>query len=245
MPLNERQSEAVSTAAPTVLVSAGAGSGKTRVLTERYLQLLTRRVDRVPMDRILTLTFTRKAAQEMRERIAAGLEERGLGHLRPELMRAPIGTIHGFCERVLRERALQAGIDPNFRVLDDAEAATLLEGALDEIFARFWEGTQREREEIVRLLLDFPQKDIRETLLEIYRNARTRGLSLDLQPAAPASLDAATQALYAAVEELLTLPGTPTWQQGVQAASEAYADLQVTIGAVNAFSWDFYDAVLA
>jgi len=243
MPLNDRQSEAVLTAVPTVLVSAGAGSGKTRVLTERYLQLLTRREQRVPMDRILTLTFTRKAAQEMRERIARGLEERNLGGLRPELMRAPIGTIHGFCERVLRERALQAGIDPNFRVLDDAEAGTLLEGALDEIFARFWEGTQREREEIVRLLLDFPHRDVRETLLGIYRNARTRGLSLDLQPAAPSSLDAATKALYAAVEELLSLTGTPAWQQGVQAAGEAYADLQVTIGAVETFSWDFYDAV--
>ncbi|MHB0939183.1 MAG: UvrD-helicase domain-containing protein [Armatimonadota bacterium] len=243
MPLNERQSEAVSTAVPTVLVSAGAGSGKTRVLTERYLQLLTRRDNRVPMDRILTLTFTRKAAQEMRERIARGLEERNLGGLRPELMRAPIGTIHGFCERVLRERALQAGIDPNFRVLDDAEAGTLLEGALDEIFTRFWEGTQREREEIVRLLLDFPHKDVRETLLEIYRNARTRGLNLDLQPAAPASLDEATKTLYAAIEELLSLTGTATWQQGVQAAGEAYADLQATIGAINTFSWDLYDAV--
>lgn len=243
MPLNERQSEAVLTAVPTVLVSAGAGSGKTRVLTERYLQLLTRREQRVPMDRILTLTFTRKAAQEMRERIARGLEARNLGGLRPELMRAPIGTIHGFCERVLRERALQAGIDPNFRVLDDAEAATLLEGALDEIFARFWAGTQREREEIVRLLLDFPHNDIRETLLQIYRNARTRGLSLNLPPAPPASLEDATKTLYAAIEELLSLTGTPTWQQGVQAAREAYADLKVTIGAIQSFSWDYYDAV--
>jgi ATP-dependent exoDNAse (exonuclease V) beta subunit len=243
MSLNERQSEAVLAEAPAVLVSAGAGSGKTRVLTERYLQLLTRHADRVPMDRILTLTFTRKAAQEMRERIARGLEERGLGSLRPELMRAPIGTIHGFCERVLRERALQAGIDPNFRVLDDAEAGTLLEGALDEIFARFWEGTQREREEIVRLLLDFPHRDIREALLAIYRNARTRGLALDLQPMAPASIDAATAALHDAVEELLSLSGTPTWQQGRQVAREAYADLQVTLDIAANFSWDIYDAV--
>jgi len=244
MSLNERQSEAVLAEAPVVLVSAGAGSGKTRVLTERYLHLLTRREDRVPMERILTLTFTRKAAQEMRERIARGLEERHLGGLRPELMRAPIGTIHGFCERVLRERALQAGIDPNFRVLDDAEARTLLEGALDEIFVRFWEGTQREREEIVRLLLDFPHQGIREALLGIYRNARARGLGLDLPPATPASLDAAAALLHSAVEELLSLPGTPTWQQGQQAAREAYADLRVTFDIAGDFSWDIYDAVV-
>ena len=244
MPLNDRQLEAVLTEAPTVLVSAGAGSGKTRVLTERYLQLLTRRENRVPMDRLLTLTFTRKAAQEMRERIARGLEERSLGSLRPELMRAPIGTIHGFCERVLRERALQAGIDPNFRVLDEAEADTLLEGALDEIFARFWEGGQREREDIVRLLLDFPHREIRDALVETYRDARARGLRLDLPPAPPAPLDAAAATLHAAVNDLLGLSGTSAWQERLRDVREAYADLRATLDIARDFSWDLHDAVI-
>ncbi len=134
--MNEMQQAAVATRVPMVLVSAGAGSGKTRVLTQRYLELLEKQQLRV--DQILTLTFTRKAAQEMRGRIARMLDERKMVYQRRELARAPIGTIHSFCERILREHALEAGIDPNFRLLDDAEARTLRENALDSTFETVW-----------------------------------------------------------------------------------------------------------
>ena len=134
--MNEMQQKAVTSCVPTVLVSAGAGSGKTRVLTQRYLELLEKQGVRV--EQILTLTFTRKAAQEMRERIARALEEQGKVYERRELARAPIGTIHSFCERILREHALAAGCDPNFRLLDEAEARTLQEKALDATFEEVW-----------------------------------------------------------------------------------------------------------
>ncbi|HEY3376903.1 MAG TPA: UvrD-helicase domain-containing protein, partial [Armatimonadota bacterium] len=185
--LNDAQLEAVTTRVPSVLVSAGAGSGKTRVLTQRYFHLLDERHDGRPlqMDEILTLTFTRKAAQEMRERIGRKLDEEGRLHERRELSRAPIGTIHSFCERVLREHALEAGIDPNFRLLDEAEARTMQENALDSIFEDLWGGPQHEREAIGRLVLDVPQQRLRPALLSIFRTARTRGVAMATLTALP------------------------------------------------------------
>ncbi len=239
MPLNEPQQAAADTRVPTVLVSAGAGSGKTRVLTARYLELV--RAERCPLDRILTLTFTRKAAQEMRARIAAGLHDAGLDGLRRELAHAPIGTIHGFCERVLREHALQAGIDPNFRVLDEAEAHTLQENALDAVFEEVWRGTQQEREEIGRLLLDFPHTDLRASLLSVFRYARTRGVSpAAILPAPIADLPAATVRFRGAVEALLALPGGGKWPEalaGVDAAFRAWSPL---LDAPGGFAWDTF-----
>jgi len=239
--LNAGQRAAVQAREREVLVSAGAGSGKTRVLAYRYLDLL--REDPRAMERILTLTFTRKAAQEMRERIGALLEEQGLGAKRRDLMRAPIGTIHGFCERVLREHALQAGVDPNFRVLEEAETRTLQENALDQVFAEVWNGTQQEREAIGRLLLDYPHADLRKVLLSIYRTARTQGCEFaEIIPAVPGNLAGATNGLLMAVEDLLSLPGTPTWQRGLAAVDELFTSLRPLLDHTE-FSWDAYYAV--
>ncbi len=137
------QTRAIETLDRDVAVSAGAGAGKTRVLVERYLTILAR--GRAACDGIMAITFTNKAAKEMKDRIrkraaelaAADDDEAGrrwravLG----ELEYAPIGTFHSFCARVLRENPVEAGLDPNFAVLDEAETALLLEKALGEIFA--------------------------------------------------------------------------------------------------------------
>lgn len=235
--MNPAQQEAVSTRVPNVLVSAGAGSGKTRVLTQRYLDLLEH--DGLQVEQILTLTFTRKAALEMRERISRALEAKGMVTHRRAITRAPIGTIHSFCERVLREHALQAGIDPNFRLLDDAEARTLQENTLDTIFEDVWRGTQQEREEIGRLILDQPQLTLRSALLELLRTLRTQGMALDaLRPPQATETAAFAQVLTQAVEELLDLPGTVKWEEAKARVRAALEELRPLL--VADFSWEQY-----
>ncbi|MCU0635165.1 MAG: UvrD-helicase domain-containing protein, partial [Gemmatimonadaceae bacterium] len=115
----------------TLLVEAGAGSGKTTLMVQRLLALLERGT---APGAIAAVTFTRKAATELRERLAQSLEERiaspttaaearaTLARARDELDRAYVGTIHGFCSRLLREQALAAGLSPDFVELDEETA---------------------------------------------------------------------------------------------------------------------------
>ncbi|MHB9129484.1 MAG: UvrD-helicase domain-containing protein [Armatimonadota bacterium] len=240
--MNDAQQLAVTTRTPNVLVSAGAGSGKTKVLTERYLHLLSE--DGLTPDQILTLTFTRKAAQEMRERIARALDAQGNTTERRALTRAPIGTIHGFCERILRDHALQADIDPYFRVLDDAEARTLQENALDTVFEDLWSGTQQEREEIGRLLLDFSQRELRAALLEVFRTARTHGITVTSIAPMPAGNPVREgNRLIQAVRELLTVEGGGKWPEARVLLEEALQQLCAACAAkwdADTFPWEHF-----
>lgn len=123
-----QQQEAISTLDRNVSVSAGAGSGKTRVLVERFLKILGDR--QATAQEILAITFTRKAAREMRERVQKGILDR-LGAAEDsadktywqEQLRladqAPITTIDSFCSQVLRENPVEAGLDPNFTVQEE------------------------------------------------------------------------------------------------------------------------------
>ena len=111
-------------------LEAGAGAGKTRVLVDRVVELIRRR--RAPLDRIAAVTFTEKAAAELRDRIRRQLQLAARDSDQPadaahltdaarQVDSAPIGTIHAFAANLLRERALEAGIDPAFRVLDQLQ----------------------------------------------------------------------------------------------------------------------------
>jgi ATP-dependent helicase/nuclease subunit A len=118
-----------------IFLSAGAGAGKTRVLVERYLNIL--RQQRAGVDEIVAVTFTEKAANEMKERLRQELSRlpapmpNASQHLRA-LENAPIGTIHSFCARLLREHAVAAAIDPQFAVMDEVDARLLLEETLED-----------------------------------------------------------------------------------------------------------------
>jgi len=125
--LTEPQSLAVTRPRGLVCVEAGAGTGKTAVIVERYLHLL--QVRGLHPSAILAITYTRKAAQEMKRRILKRLGEVGLGAMRREVEAGYIHTIHGFCERLLRENPFDAGIDPRFSVLASTDAAREVERA--------------------------------------------------------------------------------------------------------------------
>jgi ATP-dependent helicase/nuclease subunit A len=138
--LKPEQATAARTLDRHLSVTAGPGAGKTFVLVERYLEIL--RTERVSVDNIVAITFTNRAANEMRERVRETIDEllrqtegderqRWLRHKRA-LEGAVITTIHGFCSRLLHEFPVEANIDPQFVLLDEHQAAMLLETAVEE-----------------------------------------------------------------------------------------------------------------
>ncbi len=137
-----RQEEAITTCDVSLVVSAGAGTGKTYVLVNRYLHLLETfgagvpSAGQVSVPNILALTFTDKAAAEMKERIRAALEGKEgpfWEKARVEFLAAPVQTFHSFCSGVLREYALIAGLDPSFTVLDEREASRILSRSFQDL----------------------------------------------------------------------------------------------------------------
>lgn len=112
---------------------AGAGAGKTGVLTERFVHLVS--VHHVPVDAILTITFTRKATAEMKTRIIRELEKRGLHAARRELENAYIHTVHALCRRLLQENPFEARVDPDLQTIDERAANRLKQPAFTSALA--------------------------------------------------------------------------------------------------------------
>jgi len=106
-----------------VFVSAGAGTGKTTVIVERFCRAACERG--LHVDSILVITYTERAAGELRGRIRRRLHELERHDLARDLDAAWISTIHGFCHRLLKAHPFAAGIDPRFRVLDDSQGRVL------------------------------------------------------------------------------------------------------------------------
>ncbi len=123
--LNEKQREAVLITEGPLIVLAGAGSGKTKMLTTRIAYLID--VKRVPAHQILAVTFTNKAAQEMQERVARVLQDsRRFGT--PE-----IGTFHSVCIRILRRELPRTPYTQAFTIYDDADQLSLLKGVVSKL----------------------------------------------------------------------------------------------------------------
>jgi len=124
--LNERQREAVITTEGPVLVIAGAGSGKTKTLTHRIANLIAHGV---ASESILAVTFTNKAAREMRERLAELLE-----HDANDRFFMPwMGTFHGICVKILRLKGEAIGVAPNFVIYDEDDRRSLIKKIMKEL----------------------------------------------------------------------------------------------------------------
>jgi ATP-dependent exoDNAse (exonuclease V) beta subunit len=187
----DEQLAAIERRSGDLLLDAGAGSGKTSVLVERFAQMVLR--DGVDVGAILTITFTEKAAAELRERIRARLRSLGAVDEARATEGAYISTIHGFCARVLRAQALAAGVDPTFVVLDRPTAVRLMDVAFD----RALEAVPGVRE----LLAGHGVGPVRAAVLGTYAELRSRGETSPALPALPApgvSLDEARSALLGA-----------------------------------------------
>jgi ATP-dependent exoDNAse (exonuclease V) beta subunit len=175
--LNEQQLAAVE-ATGEVFVSAGAGTGKTAVLVERFVRAVCDRG--LDVDSILVITYTRRAAGELRTRIRAALSARGRDDLARELDGAWISTIHGFCNRLLKAYPFAAGLDPRFRELDDAQAAVLRGEAFREALGAFLANSEPER---LKLLATYGADGLRRMLTGVSETLRSAGrpLTLDIE----------------------------------------------------------------
>ncbi len=125
----------------SLLIAAAAGSGKTAVLVERIIRLITDPENPVDVDRLLVVTFTRAAAAELRQRLSNALAKKmadepdNLRYQRQQMLlpRAHISTVHGFCARILQEYAGQTGLPIGFRVAEDTQAGLLAAQAMEEM----------------------------------------------------------------------------------------------------------------
>jgi ATP-dependent helicase/nuclease subunit A len=129
------QADAIARREGDLMLSANAGSGKTSVLVERFVRSVVE--DGLRPDQVLAITFTDKAAGELRARVRARLLELGEREAAREAEGAWITTFHGFCARILRAHAVAAGLDPAFAVLEPADARATRREAFDAALAGF------------------------------------------------------------------------------------------------------------
>ncbi len=137
----DEQKKAIDTRNCDIIVSASAGSGKTAVLVERIIKIITENQTPVDIDNLLVVTFTSAAASEMRERIlkalAKAVEEGADEHVSRQIAlinHADITTIHSFCMKTVRENYTKLNIDPDFRIADENECEIIKGTVLDELF---------------------------------------------------------------------------------------------------------------
>ncbi|HEX6490242.1 MAG TPA: UvrD-helicase domain-containing protein, partial [Gaiellaceae bacterium] len=166
-----------------VFVSAGAGTGKTLVLVQRFANAVCD--EGLDVGSVLVITYTERAAGELRTRIRRELVERGRFDLARQLDGAWISTIHGFCHRLLKTYPFAAGLDPRFRVLDDSQARVLRGEAFEEALAEFCAGDEPRR---LRLLATYGSGGLRRLLTGVYETLRAAGRPLDLQVGEDAAL---------------------------------------------------------
>ncbi len=176
MTLSEIQRAATEHDGRSICVVAGPGSGKTRVLIERFAWLVEKRS--VDPGRILAITFTEKAANEMKRRLVARFAYSA--GLREKVENAWISTIDAFCARVLGENAIAAGLPPDFTVLDAPQAECMqreaAEAALDELFAESPAEMRRLMEALDLSTQDGgPQPDLGRSLIGVYETMRLAG----------------------------------------------------------------------
>lgn len=172
MTLTASQKEAVQKTDRNILVSAGAGTGKTHVLVERVLFLL--KTQRAFIKEFLILTFTEKAANEIKTRLFRELHELKMEQSCRDLEKSFISTFHSFASHLLKEHPIEAGVDPNFRVIESEESELLREEALQETFR----GAYEKRGEVFELLAVYGEESIRNGIFKIFTAARHEGKTL-------------------------------------------------------------------
>ena len=202
---NRGQAEAIERRG-RVFVSAGAGTGKTSVLIERVVRRLQ---EGTPLDHLLVITFTERAADELKRRIRARLRELEMLDAEAAVESAWISTIHGLCARVLRAHALEAGIDPSFAVASDTEMRILQSEAFAQTVEAFGEDGDPAR---LDLLARYGQDRLRRIVAELHGRLRGVGLPLELRPHREPDPDSAEDAEereaaadLALIEQLLVL----------------------------------------
>ncbi len=228
--LTAQQKQAVENRGGKLLVSAAAGSGKTKVLVDRLLRYLTDPVDPANLDDFLIITYTKAAASELRGKIAAKLteaiaadpENRHLQRQMQRLFLTKISTVHGFCADVLREFAYRLDLSADFRVADENECREIREQVMGELLDRAYENTAEDPD--FRAFVDtqgLGRTDalVSEIILKVYDSARCH---LDPEGWLQGCLDAAHV-------EGLTDAGQTLWGKKLMEDLFSYLDCQIEV----------------
>ncbi|MBA2462157.1 MAG: UvrD-helicase domain-containing protein, partial [Actinobacteria bacterium] len=199
---NEQQAAAIE-ARGQVFVSAGAGTGKTTVLVERFVEAVCERG--IDVESLLVITYTERAAAELGGRIRTRLDELGRHELARGLDGAWISTIHGFCMRLLKAHPFAAGLDPRFRVLDDSQGRVIRGEAFEAALTRFCATDQPER---LQLLATYGAAGLRRMLTSVYETLRSAGRELELELGERPGLEARLAELADAASSLAADAGS-------------------------------------
>ena len=228
--LTPQQHMAVVNRGGKLLVSAAAGSGKTKVLVDRLLGYLTDPMNPANLDEFLIITYTKAAASELRGKIAAKLSERIAQdpenkHLQRQMQRlflTKISTVHGFCTDILREFAYRLDLPGDFRVADENECREIRETVLSDLLDRAYE--QAEADEDFRAFVDTQglgrdDRLVADIILKVYDSARCH-----LNPESWLE-----DCLNAAAAEGLTDASQTVWGQYLMTELFAFLDDQIQI----------------
>ena len=178
----EEQEKVIRLRNRNILVSAAAGSGKTAVLVERIITMLTKDDPPMDVDRLLIVTFTEAAASEMKERIRLAIEKKLMEypdneHLKQQatlIHNAQITTIHSFCLSVIRDHFHAIDIDPGFRIGEEGELKLLRHDVLEDMLEeKYQEGSKRFLDFTAAYSTGRNDKKIEDLILKIYEFSRS------------------------------------------------------------------------
>ncbi|OPJ57715.1 helicase-exonuclease AddAB subunit AddA [Clostridium chromiireducens] len=173
----DEQLKAIETRNCNLLVAAAAGSGKTAVLVERIIKIITNEENPVDIDRLLVVTFTNAAAAEMRERIATAISKeldknpnsRNLQKQLTLLNRANITTMHSFCLDVIKNNFHRIDLDPSFRIGDQTEGILIKSEVIDELFEDKYNDDDLEFTDLVEAFSSYKNDDnLKELVLDLF-----------------------------------------------------------------------------
>ena len=178
----EEQQKVIQLRNRNILVSAAAGSGKTAVLVERIITMLTEDDPPVDVDKLLIVTFTEAPASEMKERIRLAIEKKLLEYPEDEHLKqqatlihnAQITTIHSFCLSVIRDHFHAIDIDPGFRIGEEGELKLLRHDVLEEMLEeKYQEGSKSFLDFAAAYSTGRDDKKIEDLILKIYEFSRS------------------------------------------------------------------------
>lgn len=173
----KEQLSAIETRNCNLLVAAAAGSGKTAVLVERIIKIITNEENPVDIDKLLVVTFTNAAASEMRERIAAAISKeldknpnsKNLQKQLTLLNRSNITTMHSFCLDVIKNNFHKINLDPSFRIGDQTEGILIKTEVVDELFEDKYDEDDQEFIDLVEAFSSYKNdNNLKDLVLDLY-----------------------------------------------------------------------------
>ena len=172
----EEQKDAIETTDKGVIVSAAAGSGKTAVLIERTIRLLCDESKNISADRLLAVTFTKDATNQMKTKLSAALEKKleespdnaWIQQQQDNLTLAKINTINAFCLDIVKSNIHEFEFQSGIKILDEVESEVILNQAIDDAFEYFYENSPQVMNFLIDRLTDNSEYSLKQIMRDIY-----------------------------------------------------------------------------